>query len=99
MYLTDRLYDSLDKRRDLRRFAYCQMLRENKWNGELLTKCEKEFGLPYSLLKWLRSYLTDRRQESVDINNSTGQQQHSILSHLDKKTDVPVDIWKTTYSY
>ena len=37
-----------------------------------MAKCEKEFGLTGNLLKWLRSYLTDRRQ-TVDINNVTSE--------------------------
>ena len=73
MYLTDRLYDSLDKGQDFTTI-YLDITRyfEKIWHAGLLAKCEKEFGLKGNLLKWLKSYLTGRRQ-TVDINNVTSE--------------------------
>ena len=90
MYLTDRLYNSLDEGRDVTT-VYLDISRyfEKIWHEGLLAKCEKEFGLTGNLLTWLRSYLTDRRQ-TVDINNSlsptltldAGVPQGSVLGPL-----------------
>ena len=72
-YLTDRLYDSLDKGQDFTTI-YLDITRyfDKIWHAGLLAKCEKEFGLKGNLLKWLGSYLTDRRQ-TVDINSVTSE--------------------------
>ena len=73
MYLTDRLYNSLDKGQDFTTI-YLDISKyfEKIWHAGLLAKCEKEFGLTGNLLKWLKSYVTDRRQ-TVYINNATSQ--------------------------
>ena len=72
-YLTDKLYNSLDKGQDFTT-VYLDITRyfEKIWHAGLLAICEKEFGLTGNLLTWLESYLTDRRQ-TVNINNATSQ--------------------------
>ena len=79
MYLTDRLYSSLDEGRDCTTI-YLDISKyfEKIWHAGLLAKCEKEFGLTGNLLTWLRSYLTDRRQ-TVDIKSLFLQHSHSML--------------------
>ena len=73
MYLTDRLYVSLDEEKDFTTI-YLDISKyfEKIWHAGLLAKCEKEFGLTGNLLAWLKSYLTDRKQ-SVNINDATSQ--------------------------
>ena len=90
MYLTDKLYHSLDEGQDVTTI-YLDISRyfEKIWHAGLLTKCEKDFGLTGNLLEWLKSYLTDRRQ-TVTINNVTsptltldaGVPQGSVLGPL-----------------
>ena len=90
IYLTDRLYQSLDDGKDFTTI-YLDITRyfEKIWHAGLLAKCEKEFGLTGNLLNWLESYLTGRRQ-NVTINNVTsptltlgaGVPQGSVLGPL-----------------
>ena len=71
MYLIKISYNALDEGRDLTSIYFdISWYFEKIWHAGLLAKCEKEFGwLTGSLLTWLRSYVTNRRQ-TVDTNNS-----------------------------
>ena len=82
VYLVDKLYKSLDNGNDFT-MIYLDISRyfERIWHAGLLAKCEKEFGIRGSLLKWLSSYLSERNQ-IVQVG-------HQKSSPLDLKAGVP----------
>ena len=63
IYLTHNMYKALDKGRDFTEI-YLDISKyfDKIWNTGLLHKCKHEFGITDSLLDWMTSYLTDRRQ-------------------------------------
>ena len=58
LYLTDKLYKSLDQSEDFT-IVYLDISRyfEKIWHNSLLAKCKSEFGIRGQVLCWLRSYL------------------------------------------
>lgn len=89
-YLIDKLYKSLDQGDDFT-VLYLDISRyfEKIWHEGLLAKCDKEFGIRGKLLDWLRSYLSDRKQEvqvgtqkSDILTLSAGVPQGSVLGPL-----------------
>lgn len=89
-YMTDSLYNSLDKGHDFTA-VYLDVTKyfDRIWHDGLLFKCEHDYSISGSLLNWLKSYLTDRRQK-VKIGNTfstvltinAGCPQGSILGPL-----------------
>ena len=69
-YLTQNLYKSLDNGGDFTAiFLDISKYFDKIWHKGLIYKCEKEFGISGTLLNWLKSYLSDRKQV-VKIQNS-----------------------------
>ena len=90
VYLTDKLYKSIDKSEDFT-VIYLDISRyfEKIWHNGLLAKCKSEFGITGSVLCWLRSYL-DGRSQTVQVATETstpstlkaGVPQGSVLGPL-----------------
>ena len=69
-YLTHNLYNSLDNGGDFTAiFLDISKYFDKIWHKGLIYKCENEFGISGTLIKWLESYLSDRTQ-IVKIRNS-----------------------------
>ena len=90
VYLTDKLYKSLDKMEDFT-VVYLDISRyfEKIWHEGLLAKCETEFGITGDVFYWLKSYLTSRSQlvqvatqQSTPLTLSAGVPQGSVLGPL-----------------
>ena len=90
VYLTDKLYKSLDKLEDFT-VVYLDISRyfEKIWHKGLLAKCELEFGITGKVLCWFKSYLDDRSQSvqvgadhSAPLTLSAGVPQSSVLGPL-----------------
>ena len=89
-YMTDSLYKALDRRRDFTA-VYLDVTKyfDRIWHAGLLFKCEHDYFITDSLLDWLKSYLTDRRQKvrvgdtlSTSVTINAGCPQGSILGPL-----------------
>ena len=89
-YMTDNLYKALDRRRDFTA-VYLDVTKyfDRIWHAGLLFKCEHDYFITDSLLDWLKSYLTDRRQKvrvgdtlSTSVTINAGCPQGSILGPL-----------------
>ena len=89
-YMTDNLYNSLDKGHDFTA-VYLDVTKyfDKIWHQGLLFKCENDFSISGSLLGWLKSYLTDRRHKvrigntySTTLTINAGCPQGSILGPL-----------------
>ena len=90
VYLTDKLYKSLDQSEDFT-IIYLDISRyfEKIWHEGLLAKCSLEFGLRGNVLRWLKSYLKDRNQvvqvgneQSPPLTMKAGVPQGSVLGPL-----------------
>ena len=90
IYLTNKLYKSLDAEQDFS-IIYLDISRyfEKIWHDGLLAKCKKEFGISGSLFSWLKSYLGGRNQivqtggeKSVPLELRAGVPQGSVLGPL-----------------
>ena len=70
VHLTHSLYESLDRGMDYT-VIYLDISKyfDKIWHKGLLKKCEIEFGISGTLLKWLGSYL-DCRTQRVRVNNA-----------------------------
>ena len=90
MYLTHNLYKSLDGGRDMTAvFLDISKYFDKIWHEGLIFKCKNEFFISGSLLSWLNSYLTDRRQKvriedahSNTLTLNAGCPQGSVLGPL-----------------
>ena len=89
-YLVHQLYSSLDKRENFTAI-YLDISKyfDRIWHRGLLYKCEKRCGITGNLLKWLKSYLSDRSQEvkigdtiSPPLSLHAGCPQGSVLGPL-----------------
>ena len=89
-YMTDSLYESLDKEQDFTAL-YLDVTKyfDKIWHQGLIFKCENEFFISGPLLRWLKSYLTDRRHKvrigntySTSLTINAGCPQGSILGPL-----------------
>ena len=85
--MTDNLYESLDKEHDFTAL-YLDVTKyfDKIWHQGLIFKCENEFFISGPLLRWLKSYLTDRRHKvrigntySANLTINAGCPQGSIL--------------------
>lgn len=90
VYLTDKLYKSLDKLEDFT-VVYLDISRyfEKIWHDGLIAKCKSEFGITGEVLCWLKSYLVARSQtvqvgtdHSNPLTLSAGVPQGSVLGPL-----------------
>ena len=90
VYLTDKLYKSLDQSEDFT-VVYLDISRyfEKIWHEGLLAKCKLEFGITGPVLCWLKSYLNDRSQvvqvdneQSSPLTLQAGVPQGSVLGPL-----------------
>ena len=90
VYLTDKLYKSLDQSEDFT-VVYLDISRyfEKIWHNGLLAKCKYEFGIRGQVLRWLRSYIDGRSQfvhidnkESLPSTLQAGVPQGSVLGPL-----------------
>ena len=90
MFLSHNLYKSIDTGHDFTAI-YLDISRyfDKIWHKGLLHKCKHEFGLTGNLLKWLTSYLTDRKQRvkigdtySTVLKTNAGCPQGSVLGPL-----------------
>ena len=90
LYLTDKLYKSLDQSEDFT-IIYLDISRyfEKIWHNGLLAKCKFEFGIRGQVLSWLRSYLDGRSQmvqvgneQSLPLTLKAGVPQGSVLGPL-----------------
>ena len=90
VYLVDKLYKSLDEGNDFT-MIYLDISRyfERIWHAGLLAKCNKEFGIGGTLLKWFGSYLSERNQivqvgqeRSSPLTLKAGVPQGSVLGPL-----------------
>ena len=63
LHLTHNMFSNLDKGNDFTAI-YLDIAKyfDKIWHRGLLLKCEKEFGIEGTLLQWLSSYLSDRKQ-------------------------------------
>ena len=75
LYLSHNLYRSLDSGRDFTAI-YLDISKyfDKIWHTGLLHKCNHDFGITDSLLDWLNSYLSNRRQR-VRIQDSFSSEQ------------------------
>ena len=89
-YLTHNLYTALDAGKDFTA-VYLDISKyfDKIWHKGLLQKCKNEFGITGSLLKWLKSYLSDRTQRVQSGNSfsdsrkiNAGCPQGSVLGPL-----------------
>lgn len=90
VYLTDKLYKSLDSSSDFT-IIYLDIARyfEKIWHDGLIAKCQVEFGFADAELNWLKSYLSGRNQ-SVQVGTqrshcrqlNAGVPQGSVLGPL-----------------
>ena len=73
IYLSDMLYQSLDRGDDFT-IIYLDISRyfEKIWHDGLLAKCQTEFGITGSNIKWLQSYLEGRTQ-AVQLGQQISQ--------------------------
>lgn len=70
LYLTHDLYSNIDSNNNFTAiFLDISKYFDRIWHKGLLMKCEQEFGITGQLLKWLESYLKDRKQR-VQLNNN-----------------------------
>ena len=90
LYLTHHLYKSLDSGQDFTA-VYLDISKyfDKIWHEGLLYKCKNDFGITDSLLKWLTSYLSDRKHRvllgdcySTTLTINTGCPQGSVLGPL-----------------
>ena len=73
VHLTHNLYQTLDKGLDFTAiFLDISKYFDKIWHTGLLKKCEIEFGLTGTVLKWLGSYLEHRNQQ-VRVNNELSE--------------------------
>ena len=90
LHLTHNMYSNLDKGNDFTAI-YLDISKyfDRIWHKGLLIKCESEFGITGTLLKWLGSYLKDRKQRvrvgetfSTTATINAGCPQGSVLGPL-----------------
>ena len=90
MYLSHNLYKTIDTGHDFTAI-YLDISRyfDKIWHKGLLHKCQHEFGLTGNVLKWLTSYLSDRKQRvkigesySTVLKTNAGCPQGSVLGPL-----------------
>ena len=90
MFLSHNLYETIDTGHDFTAI-YLEISRyfDKIWHKGVLHKCQHEFGLTGNILKWLTSYLSDRKQRvkigesySTVLKTNAGCPQGSVLGPL-----------------